>query len=78
MTSPDTLVVNQSYFTGWKAETETEKINAEISQQLVQSYEIKNPAKSLRLYYQPKSFIYGTILSILGIILLVFAEKKIK
>ena len=76
MKTKDTLIINQSYFPGWKMESNSKTKDAKLYNNLTQAYEIQQATENIRIYYQPKSFNYGIFLSIFGIILL-FINYKI-
>ncbi len=74
----DNLIINQTFMDGWSAETKSQKISPVPFQNLVQSYPIKKGTTLIEIKYLPKEFIYGSILTLIGIATLLFLATKKK
>jgi len=74
-TSDDILIVNQNYHKNWKVYDNQNKLKVQNYNGLI-GISINKDVKSLTLYYLPKSFLIGSLVSFLSILIIIFYFKK--
>ena len=71
MFKPDTLVINQNYFPGWRS-----SFGKVINHQGLIGVEINKRVPKVSVYYLPNSFITGSIITFSFLLIIIYAKRK--
>jgi uncharacterized membrane protein YfhO len=73
----DVLLINQNYFSGWRAKIDGKSASVKSDRGLI-SVDIPGGSHSVEIYFRPGGFVLGMIISIATLILLtlLFVHKK--